>query len=124
MYFRRLRTVVNQVLPPGRLEAVFDAKVGPAAPEFALDFARWPRGFNTSYAAQRTASGRGRHRNQPVPVATARRRRPIASVHPAARQLSVRRRGHESGRHGRVRQPVEHRRAAIRRLEAARTGGH
>ena len=31
MYFRRLRTVVNQVLAPGRLEAVYDAKVGPAS---------------------------------------------------------------------------------------------
>jgi hypothetical protein len=56
MYFRRLRTVVNQVLAPGRLEAVYDAKVGPAAPESALDFAKWPRtGSGKTFANQRTA---------------------------------------------------------------------
>lgn len=47
MYFRRLRTVVNQVLAPGQLEALYDAKVGPAQPEVTLDLARWPR-TNTS----------------------------------------------------------------------------
>ena len=43
MYFRRLRTVVNQVLATGRPEALYDAKVGPAQPESTLDFAKWPR---------------------------------------------------------------------------------
>jgi hypothetical protein len=58
MYFRRLRTTVDQVLATGRPEGVYDARVGPAAPEFALDFARWPvPGFSAAsqtYAAQRT----------------------------------------------------------------------
>lgn len=58
MYFRRLRTAVDQVLATGRLEGVYDTKVGAAAPEFALDFARWPvAGWSASqqtYAAQRT----------------------------------------------------------------------
>jgi hypothetical protein len=55
MYFRRLRTVVNQVLAPGQLEALYDAKVTPAAPEITLDLARWPKpGVNTTAAAQRT----------------------------------------------------------------------
>jgi CotH kinase protein/Lamin Tail Domain/Fibronectin type III domain len=55
MYFRRLRTVVNSVLATGRLEGIYDAKVGPAAPEFALDFAKWPGGAGKTFANQRTA---------------------------------------------------------------------
>lgn len=55
MYFRRLRTVVNSVLAPGRLEAVYNAKVTPAAPESTLDFARWPRSANgLTFTGQRT----------------------------------------------------------------------
>ena len=54
MYFRRLRTVVNEVLAPGRLEAIYDAKVGPAQPESTLDFAKWPRSSTVTYAGQRT----------------------------------------------------------------------
>ncbi len=55
MYFRRLRTVLNSVLATGRLEAVYDAKVGPAAPESALDFAKWPHtGGSLNFASQRT----------------------------------------------------------------------
>jgi hypothetical protein len=58
MYFRRLRTAVDQVLAAGRLEGVYDARVGPAAPEFALDFARWPvpgwSAAQQTYASQRT----------------------------------------------------------------------
>ena len=55
MYFRRLRTVVNQVLAPGRLEALYDAKVGPAQPESTLDLARWPRqNGSATYAGLRT----------------------------------------------------------------------
>ncbi len=55
MYFRRLRTVVNSVLATGQLEALYDAKVTPAAPEVTLDLARWPKpGVNTTAAAQRT----------------------------------------------------------------------
>ena len=41
MYFRRARTLVNEVLAPGRLEAVYDAKIGPAAPEWLLDRNAW-----------------------------------------------------------------------------------
>ena len=55
MYFRRLRTLVNQILAPGRLEALYDARIGPAQPEATLDFAQVaPRGTVT-YANQRTA---------------------------------------------------------------------
>ncbi len=55
MYFRRLRTVLNSVLATGRLEAVYDAKVGPAAPESTLDFAKWPHtGGSLNFASQRT----------------------------------------------------------------------
>ena len=55
MYFRRLRTLVNEILAPGRLEAVYDAQIGPAQPEATLDFARWPHGAGRTYANQRTA---------------------------------------------------------------------
>ena len=55
MYFRRLRTLVDQVLAPGRLESVYDAKVGLAQPEAALDFATWPHGAGKNYANQRAA---------------------------------------------------------------------
>jgi PKD repeat protein len=56
MYFRRLRTLVDQILAPGQLEAQYDAALGPAQPEAALDLAKWAPG-NTSwtYAKQRTA---------------------------------------------------------------------
>ena len=55
MYFRRLRTLVNEILAAGRLEAVYDAQIGPAQPEATLDFARWPHGAGRTYANQRTA---------------------------------------------------------------------
>lgn len=41
MYFRRLRTLVDELLAPGRLEGIFDSEVGPADPEAALDKALW-----------------------------------------------------------------------------------
>jgi lamin tail-like protein/fibronectin type III domain protein len=53
MYFRRLRTLVNDILATGRMEALYDAKLGPAQPEIALDFARWPYNDNQNYAQQR-----------------------------------------------------------------------
>ena len=31
MYFRRLRTLVNDILAPGRMEALYDAEIGPAS---------------------------------------------------------------------------------------------
>ncbi|MGH2595048.1 MAG: lamin tail domain-containing protein [Actinomycetota bacterium] len=55
MYFRRLRTLVNEVLASGRLESLYDAKVGPSQPEATLDFAAWPHGAGKTYANQRTA---------------------------------------------------------------------
>ncbi len=55
MYFRRLRTQVNDILAPGRLEALYDAQIAPAQPEATLDYARWPRGGTVTYANQRTA---------------------------------------------------------------------
>jgi hypothetical protein len=42
MYFRRLRTLVNDILAPGRLEALYDSVVGPAASTATLDYALWP----------------------------------------------------------------------------------
>lgn len=54
MYFRRLKTLTSEILAPGRLEAVYDARVGPAAATAALDFPAWPSG-STSYAGQRTS---------------------------------------------------------------------
>ncbi len=54
MYFRRLRTLVDDLLAPGRMEAVYDAKVGPAQPVATLDFAAWPYTGTTTYARART----------------------------------------------------------------------
>lgn len=55
MYFRRLRTLVDQILVSGHLESEYDATMGPAQPEAALDLAKWAPG-NTSwtYPKQRT----------------------------------------------------------------------
>ena len=53
MYFRRLRTLVDQILAPGQLEATYDAALGPAQPEVALDNVAWPNSAG-NYAKQRT----------------------------------------------------------------------
>ncbi|CAM3582700.1 lamin tail domain-containing protein [Nocardioides zeicaulis] len=42
MYFRRLRTLVDDLLAPGRMEALYDSRLGPAQPVAALDYAAWP----------------------------------------------------------------------------------
>ncbi|MGZ6736085.1 MAG: lamin tail domain-containing protein [Nocardioides sp.] len=42
MYFRRLRTLVDDILAPNRMEALYDARLGPAEPVGTLDFSRWP----------------------------------------------------------------------------------
>lgn len=42
MYFRRLRTLVDDLLAPGRMEALYDATYGPTQPVAALDYAAWP----------------------------------------------------------------------------------
>ncbi len=59
MYFRRLRTLVNDLLATGRMEALYDAKVGVAQPEIALDFARWvyDEAESYSHAAQPARQG-------------------------------------------------------------------
>ncbi len=55
MYFRRLKTLVGEVLAPGRLENVYDAKVGPAAATAALDFPAWPSGKSLTFSGQRSS---------------------------------------------------------------------
>ena len=55
MYFRRLRTLVDDVLAPGRIEALYDARLGPAQPVIASDFAAWPYTGTTGYASARTS---------------------------------------------------------------------
>ncbi len=59
MYFRRLRTLVDDLLATGRMEALYDAVVGVAQPEIALDFARWAYDENESYAQQRNLLFKG-----------------------------------------------------------------
>lgn len=53
MYFRRLRTLVDDVLATGRPEALYDAVVGPAQPVATLDIATWPYPSGTTYATFR-----------------------------------------------------------------------
>ena len=54
MYFRRLRTLVNDLLATGRMEALYDARLGPAQPVATLDYSAWPYPGNpVSYATFR-----------------------------------------------------------------------
>jgi hypothetical protein len=53
MYFRRLRTLVNDILATGRMEAVYDARVGPAQPVIVLDYSAWPYPGSPNYATFR-----------------------------------------------------------------------
>jgi PKD repeat protein len=55
MYFRRLKTLVDQLLVPGQLEAEYDAALGPAKPEATLDLTLWPTQSSWNYDTQRTA---------------------------------------------------------------------
>jgi hypothetical protein len=55
MYFRRLRTLVNDILATGRPEAFYDAYMGAAQPVTVLDFGAWPYTGTPTYANQRTA---------------------------------------------------------------------
>lgn len=56
MYFRRLRTLVDQILAPGQLEATYDAVMGPAKPEADLDLNLWgPTQSSWFYAPARTS---------------------------------------------------------------------
>jgi spore coat protein CotH len=54
MYFRRLRTLVNDILATGRIQALYDAAVGPAQQTAALDIAAWPYAAGTTYSTYRT----------------------------------------------------------------------
>jgi len=49
MYFRRVRSLVDELLAPGLLEGIFDAEVGPAAPEAALDKTVWGQCCTVSF---------------------------------------------------------------------------
>jgi len=54
MYFRRLRTLVNDLLATGRMEALYDARLGPAQSVATLDYSAWPYPGNpVSYATFR-----------------------------------------------------------------------
>lgn len=55
MYFRRLRTLVDEILVPGLLEGVYDTHLGPAQPEHELDRLAWGQALWAGYANQRTA---------------------------------------------------------------------
>ena len=55
MYFRRARTLINQITAPNRLEAVFDAKIGPAAPEWLLDRNAWGIPSSLTFNGQRNS---------------------------------------------------------------------
>jgi hypothetical protein len=55
MYFRRLQTLVGQILAPGAPENVYDAALGPAQATAALDFNAWPTQPFMAYSKQRTA---------------------------------------------------------------------
>ncbi|HSS68131.1 MAG TPA: lamin tail domain-containing protein, partial [Nocardioidaceae bacterium] len=54
MYFRRLRTLVNDILAPARMEALYDAYMGPAQPVTVQDYAAWPYTGSPTYASMRT----------------------------------------------------------------------
>jgi hypothetical protein len=53
MYFRRLRTVVDQVYPAGVLEGWYDARFAAAAADSNLDFQSWPYSGTYTYAQLR-----------------------------------------------------------------------
>lgn len=53
MYFRRLRTLVNDILAPGRMEALYDARVGPAQSVITLDYSAWPYPTSPSFTKYR-----------------------------------------------------------------------
>lgn len=55
MYFRRLRTLVDEILAPGLLEGVYDTRLSPGQPEHELDRVAWGQSTSTAFANQRTA---------------------------------------------------------------------
>jgi hypothetical protein len=54
MYFRRLRTLVNDILANGRIEALYDSRLSAAQQTAALDIAAWPYPSGTTYSTFRT----------------------------------------------------------------------
>ena len=55
MYFRRLRSLVDEILAPGVMEGVYDARFAAAAADSNLDFRSWPYPSSTlTYAQMRT----------------------------------------------------------------------
>ncbi len=54
MYFRRLKTLVGQILATGVPESVYDAALSPAQPTASLDFNAWPTQSWMAYNQQRT----------------------------------------------------------------------
>jgi hypothetical protein len=54
MYFRRLRTMVNDILATGELEGLYDATYGPGQPDIALDFSSWPYTGTNTYSGARS----------------------------------------------------------------------
>ena len=59
MYFRRLRTLVDDILAPNRMENLYDAKMGPAQSVITQDFAAWPYTGTKTYASARTGLFKG-----------------------------------------------------------------
>ncbi|MGY2701897.1 lamin tail domain-containing protein [Nocardioides sp. HB32] len=59
MYFRRLRTLVNDILAPNRMESLYDTVVGVAQPDIAQDFATWVYDETESYTTQRSRLFKG-----------------------------------------------------------------
>jgi hypothetical protein len=55
MYFRRLKTLVGQLLATGAPEGVYDAAFTPAQPTAALDFNAWPTQSWMAFNQQRTS---------------------------------------------------------------------
>lgn len=54
MYFRRLRSLVDELLASGMLEGVYDTKVGPAAATAAMDYTAWGV-TGVTYSGQRAS---------------------------------------------------------------------
>ena len=142
MYFRRLRTLVNDVLAPGRMEALYDAPLGPAQSVATLDYSAWPypgspvsyttfrkRLFNDITAAAplrqrssgpRQPAGRPGHPDRRDPALPHRRRhgrvrRALQPGHPGHRPLRM-----DDRRRRRTHDPARHRDPAALRDDLGR----
>lgn len=86
MYFRRLRTLVDDVLAAGRLEALYDARLGPAQETATLDIASWPyAGTSPSYATYRRRLFAAIQERRDIFAADAR----VAAEQPAAPNIVI-----------------------------------